>query len=173
MRTTLIVAMLACIAVLHPVAPAAAQSSSTSTTIARQISRLDTTYARFEARAERLADSAIARMEKLERAGASPARISTVAAQAEAALEGLAATFRADLARIETATLSVINRHESVSSQLRAFPTVNFNSLRISLQNKVDSLSAKSDLTLDDEFQRIERALAEALPDPVDGDAPF
>lgn len=173
MRITLVMALLTCIACLCPITPSAAQSSSTTTAINRQISRLDSTYARFETRAERLADGAIARIRKLDRAGASPERIEIVATQTKISLEVLAATLRADLDRMETATLSIINRHESVSRQLRAFPTVNFDSLRRDLSRTVNNLNAKADLLLDEEFDRLDDAVAEALPIPDDAEMPF
>lgn len=132
----------------------------------RLLARLDSTVDRFDAKADRIVDGAIRRALRLERAGASDDAIRAVLAQAEASVDALGAALRADLDRIETAALGVVDRQESFDAQRPATPRADFEGLRRRVESATDNQNARVDRLLIDVSERLDAAApVEEMPE--------
>lgn len=147
-----------CLALCVLAAPSIAAESKATTPVNRMLKLMDSTYARFAKQADRSTDSALRRIDTLERAEATDERIQAVIDETKASLEASAASMRRKLEDFNTATDLVIDRHEQTSIRERIIPTINFDELRRRADRKTDSLDARADLLLDDAFATLDDA---------------
>lgn len=147
-----------CLALCVLGAPAIAAESRATAPVNRMLKLMDSTYARFEKQADRAVESALRRIDKLEREEATDERIQLVIDETKIALEASAAAMRQKLEDFNTATDLAIDRHERAAVRERVLPTINFNELRRRADNKTDSLDARADLLLDESFATLDAA---------------
>lgn len=147
-----------CLALCVLAAPAVAAGSKADAPVNRMLKLMDSTYARFAKQADRAVDSALRRIDKLEREEATDERIQRVIDETKASLEVSAAAMRQKLEDFNTATDLVIDRHERTAVREHTLPTVNFNELRLRADRKTDSLDARADLLLDEAFATLDEA---------------
>lgn len=147
-------------------APALAAPSRVDVPFNRMLKQMDATYARFAKQTDRRLESALRRIEILEREEASPERINAVIIETRIALEASAAALRVQLERFNTATDLVIDRHEQAALRERIVPTIDFDGLRRRADFRTDSLAARADLLLDEANDALdEQVPVEEMPE--------
>lgn len=155
-----------CVALCVLAAPAVGAPSKSVSSFNRMLKLMDSTYDRFESQADRRVNSALRRIDKLERSGASDELIQSVIDQTKVALEVSAAVMREDLAEFNTATQLLIDRQEQSAARNRVLPTINFDEFRRRADRANDSLDADADLLLEDAFATLDAAApVEEMPE--------